>query len=885
MQIKNFATEIKNNFRSLEREAYAKRNYHGNNYVFDSRKAPDAVSIIKFFNKEFVFNKQNADLSFEALTKAANKEAEKVLQDSSCLKLAVSESGAGASKIQTFKKFSGGKRQANCLSQVKKETGILVDYQTVGGETKVKGIAYGHFSRDGKLASGFKIKNDGLITHAEFDSKGQPFNKVFQVSEEGNIYKANLPKGESNAKTVEVSMPDFYLKANLADGAFKKAQLYNQQQIQESGDFSNGFLHGKGNKKFPCATTIEGEWDQGVAKGGFLVNYPGDVSLRTKIVSSWLEADSLAEGEKRGNDTLNVSISYKDNASYEGSVALASDRMADWFKTSYKDDLLVMRDLRFVGEGIMHCGDYDFKIVWDDSSKPKSITLLNADKSSEQEMFLPYEYKTRDIYDPKTTGLLSLFNHHYLPAFKKHAKSYNDMNLSWANSVPDQKTQVDFYNQKSAEIKKAAREAVTEVMSAFSDPDYSVPSMGYGVLPAFDAEYGKLKVLVKSFKGFDRLVFSGTDHVNQKTGIISRIDIPKDSQKSGHRCMPLGQGISMLVFKDSADPEAFVKPPSMSGDERDFDIDAFLNSKNLRIFQGEIELLIENGGYMLQEGTLSFVNKAGKTVELWVNNQFIAVSPKTNIKIGTKKYKQEMMFSSLDGVKRKLTKCVEILPKGSDPEPKAFRHGEAFCDLRDFAGDFKYITTKFDQGVMVDQVRMHKNDGRIITIPLKKEAKPDFDNACIEFDDGRTYKGGVTVVDWPDGHTGASLGNWLELARASYDPIPFGYGEFAFLDGSYKLQCDWQIVGEKVAMQGPGTIHFGENESLDLNFDTGRCQGDATYTVQRANGSTLTAKLKLKDDVCVEIVESDFQGFGESDLKDLITNKLKSMPFIKTHSD
>lgn len=873
--IKNFANELINSFRSPERQAYAKRNYHGHNYVFNDNNAPDTEAKIKFFNKEFIFNKSNARKVFAEIIKEVESEAANILSEAKYLKLSEAQSKPGGVKVESFRKFKGDK-QVSSISQVKKRVGLLVDYETKSGQTKVKEIAYGFFSRDGKLSHGFKFKGKGLITHAEFDSKGEPCNQVTQISEDGNIYKARLPKGQSksqeSASDFEVFMPTFYLKGSFSDGALKKAKLYNQQEIKESGNFCNSFLHGIGKKVFPDGTTIQGNWDKGLAKGDFTIIYPGSVILKTSIPADWLQGNSFAKDVDRVNNTLDVLIDYGKDFSYEGSIALRSDKMADWFRVRYKDDFLVMRDLVMVGEGILHYGKKDFRIKWDEEGKPESIALVNLLDGSEKNLFFPYAFKDNYNYDPKQAGLSQLFDANYLPLIRRYSNALSNIDLDWTGSLPGSKESKDFYDSKVLELKEAGKAVIRNVLAAYKDPAFDKPTMSNKLVNAVAESCKGLNFLVKSGVKSDSIVISGLE---QGLGILANTELPKTTCLTNK--IPITQGVSVEIIQDQ---ESFVPPPTNAIQAEQCKFEDFWGLERMRVFKGNTRMSFPCGGFQLKDGIVTKLDANGEDLAYWhAEDVYMSVKSRSKIKIDGEKFKLKKILASGRGTKQKIIECEQVLPKGSGKKPIQFNHGEQIYDLRDYSDYFDAMKLQVRKGKIVDEVVLNRKDGTVIILPVLDDSIVDFKNATLYFNDLTIYKGAVTDIEWDEETTGKTVPDWLDLAKGDYDPSPVGRGDYIVLGDDYKVSGNWNQDGPVWALDGEVIVNFGKTATLRLNFVDDSPDGDAVFTVDNGAGNKKIAKFKFENKLIQDIEESNFE-LDDEDLQDLIMEKLCALPFI-----
>lgn len=904
--IKNFAQELYGQLNVDSRKKYRNRNYFGTNNYFDSTKAPKITININVFNKEFEIGGLDSSSQYSNLKDNLEDLASSILADSRYFELDKKVDTSCSPVKTTFKKFKSldNDTRVNSIKQVKKASGILVSYEkSNGNEAKVVGIDYGSFARDGVLRSGFMFnpEND-VLTQAEYNNKGEPYNQIIQILPDGSMYKGLIQNGQKDslnkASNIQINIPGrFYFKGDISNASLTNVELYNQHQVSEGGNFSRGFLHGSGSKIFPDDTKIVGNWDHGIAKGDFELSLKNKIVLNTTIPETWLTANAFSKENERVNNLLPAKIDFSKNASYEGFIALDSNNIADWFRAHYKDDFLAVRDLKFVDKGKLRVGGYEFSIEWGDNGQPSKISLLN-DLGS-KELLLPAGLLDQYNFDPKTLSLPHMMRESFLPRLKQYDSSVAEMSMKWAEEVPNFDVTKKFYDSKTKELYNEAKRVIQTVLEVFTDPSYSTE------MP--DKAFGTLVRSSNRTNGFADI----NSYSQQQKEITVRAFCKRGDQKDRYAFISFNSGGCSLVVLDSKHGEKIPRgqgvsvrfpagvsnlplPPANAEEARNLKVEDFFKPESLEIFKGYIVYLAEGEGYVLKEGTLAKQDRNRVQDEVWTDGtHYNSIKARKNLSYGHQKFRELTIDSVLAlGSKERSTRIHPKVSKNGPNEEKAksHEHGPSWFDFTNNQNaEIKSIKSNFKKSILDDRLEIHRKDGKYIALPVKK-GRIDFDNALIRFQDMQVYKGAVSQIVWtniPDDQPLRMQEILVLAAHADYDPSPKGQGELSFVNDDYKITGEWlprEDWGCSIP-QGLVTLQLGKNLELKANFqDKVINDPAAVLTHTTSDGAKQTAKVAfsgMNSTVLDKVYDNNILDFNEEQVESLILERMKSIPFFK----
>lgn len=856
--IKNFAQEFYNDWRQETRRAYSKRNYHGHKHVFDPKDAPGVKVEVTVFGRQFNFDTNSQpEQSFDDLSASLITTAEEMLKESKYLELDKSK--------DSFKKFKDAKdKQVNSLKNIKKMRGMLVSYMGSKNDIKIAEIQYGSFARNGVLRSGIKMKPEGLITIADYDSKGLPINHVTQLSPDGSVYQGALKKGLgsslSSVSDLKVFMPNrLYMSGNLSEGVLRKAEFYNQQQIKESGEFQAGFLNGEGRKFFPDKTTVAGVWHNGIADGDFTFSFHNGIKIKTKISPEWIAGKQFEECGKRSNDELAVEVDYGNGSSYKGNIALKSEHLSDWFKSHYKDDLIVFRDLGFAGKGVFTHHRDKFLISWDDNNLLESVSLLDANGEDSTMLFMPQDFSLVNQYDPKEFKLNILMSNYYTQQLEVYKQAKTKIDNLWTAKIPEQREVIAFYQKKEAELRQAARDALAEMLNAF------------GSMRSPQAQHMQHEGRSQSTKFFEkdkRVIAIGVgDSVCTLIALDSRV-------KKGDMKPPVGKGIEITYEFDDGDP----KLPLYTSEAAKFNVDDFMNlGEKLNIFVGEVSIAgAYKEGYRLWDNDICEIDRNNNLLASWSHSgDYTYTEALSSVRIGASKKKAYKLLCLEKGAKMKYTHIHD--------DGKLIHHGDMVIDVSDKSEVFNVGKITFNQDKAVGKVILHAKDGRLIEIPLKDDSSLDCKNSTIYFKGLSKYQGGITEVVWGDAaEQGAAVlmdkVNFGVLLMADYNPGFRGQGTVSLLRDGFQMAGDWASSEQgEVSLGKRAKITLGPKLKLEVNVKDGFYEDDsAQLTFRDAKGRDKTAKLVVKANLVKDIEDNEIDPGYDERLKQLVQLKLRS---------
>lgn len=888
--INNLANRIYTEIIRPQREKYQRRKYFDKESN-DQGGLDKSYSFI-FDNQTVKLNKANAEAEHFRITEFFKELGERTQNSSSYFKLdLLTDKVKGGCE---FKIFVGDKNIRE-ISDLHNLHGTLVHFKGEG-ESRAEPVAfsYGKFKHS-KLISGIRVDEDSLLTIGSFDKHGKAYGDVAQLSSDGALFIAEIPKSFKGLVHNEPVKSFCYSPGfPVFDGSFKSNQIHsgdfsNFYKIKESGRFHNGFLHGEGSKSFPNGAFTKGHWLAGKPEGVFTLDFPKLPTLTVKISHDWLQSN-LSQKDLRTNQNLNFKVKNK-NIEYAGQLKFVSDNVSDLLANVYQDDFLITRKLVPTGPAmVMYSSGDSLEFEWGEKLGIKSMQLVTKN-GYKFDVMLPESLRSLDL-DLRKDDLLSIFAN-FTGNLQAMKLTRDKVDLSWQQKLPNGDVQ-----QRAQDLRDFLHSQANAMLAEFNK---SLENKDFKRLYEYQdfnaSKEGEQKILnykasKQSLKRFDKSLFLfSPEHKVKELGrsnkpVFATIDngecrfVYKGPVDDGGN--PKGNGVLVALYTFAKDEGAALDSPLHQGatlaDYSDYRVsvghfDAFmLNGSGSEFethdYDGSIDVSISEGSYRRGKSAESVINYFRDGARRLVSER--------SRKIG----KNPILYRQYSGIHNdgaKYLECSLQVPSRmlrkrvkSIGDIAGKLHGENTAIYPENS-KIAFANYLYDKGRLDKPAKIVFKNNICLTIP-QLNADLNYKKATVLFPTAE-YRGSIKEAEYGL----LKLSSWYERNNRflDFDYKPNGFGKLV-LAKNYFFEGNWQDG----LLQGPATVNLGDLK-IKGNFKDGVLVGSVKITNKLANNTLVSGEAVYNDEGLLEIPDANLsRSLRQSQKRLLLQEKLDTKRFV-----